>query len=192
MKKAASALAALLFLLFLAGCGGENGNAEEDLSKGEQKIADNIAKELTRSEDGGGSLAKKDAECFADKFVGSAGKAELEKAKLIDSEGNVQGQGAKFDKGLSEKYADAYVGCVDFQKEVARSFAESNPAIDEQALADCLDDELSDSLVKKVIVDTRSPDTADSKDVKDANQKVADCQKSATGKGSQPEQGQKK
>jgi hypothetical protein len=193
MKKATSAIAALLFLLFLAGCGGggESGNADEGLSKSEQKVADNIAQELTRSEDGSsGTLAKKDATCFAEKFVGSAGKKKLQDAKLIDAEGKVQQQGAEFDKGLSEKYADAYVDCVDFQKEVARSFAEGNPAIDEKKLADCLDDELSDALVKKVIVDTRSPETASSKDVQDANQKVAGCQKTATGKGSQPKQGQ--
>ncbi|HET7682057.1 MAG TPA: hypothetical protein VFK34_00140 [Marmoricola sp.] len=171
MKKALATLAAAL-LLATAACGSDGG---QELTHQEQKVADNIAKELSASS--GARLPEKDATCFAEKFVADAGVKALKDSKLIDADGSVQQSGAKFDKPLAEKYADAYLSCVDFSAQVAKTFAESDEGIDEEKLAQCLDEELPDSLVKKVIIDTRSPDTANSKDVTEANQKVAECQK---------------
>lgn len=179
MKKAASAVVALLFLFVATACG----SSEEGLTEEEQKIADNIAQQLAEPEGedtgSGGTLAKKDATCFAEKFVAAAGVADLKKSKLVNDDGEVQETGATFDEKLSEKYADAYLECVDFAAEVASTFAASDPAIDEKKLASCLEEELPESLVKQVIVDTRSAETANSEQVADANKKVADCQQAA-------------
>lgn len=174
LLKNALAIVVAVLLLATAACGSGGGS---DLSKEEQKVADNIASELSSSS--AANLPKKDATCFAEKFVDEAGVKALKDSKLIDDKGKVQTSGATFDKKLSEEYADAYLDCVDFSAQVAKTFAASDKNLDEDKLAACLDEELPDSLVRKVIVDTRSPKTANSKDVTEANEKVSQCQKQA-------------
>lgn len=179
MLKAATAL--LSVLLFASACGGDGGSKDSgpDLTKDETKVAGNIADQLSKDEQAG--LSKKDAKCFADQFVGAAGVDKLEKAKLVDKEGKVQESGAKFDKKLSGQYADAYLDCVDFAKEVATSFSQTNPQVDAKKMTSCLEEKLPKDLIKKVIVATRTPEAAqNNKDVTKANNAVAQCQKDAT------------
>lgn len=182
MKQALLAVLVALVLGATAACGGSGGGGDK-LTKQEQKVADNIATHFSKTS--AGALKKKDAQCFGDKFVASAGVKALQKANLVDKDGKVvttSGSSPKFDKALSDKYAEAYLACVDFAAAAAKSYAASDPSVDEAKLATCLEKALPDSLMKKVIVASQSGDVNQNSDVTAANKKLLACQKSSTKK----------
>lgn len=168
-------LALFAMLIGLSACG--SGGDDAKLTATEQKVADNIATKFS-STDGDG-LSKKQATCFAEKFVKSAGVKELRDAKLIGKDNKVlEDQTAKFDKPLSTKYADAYLDCVDFAEEVASTYAKADTTLDEAKLKKCLDEDLPDSLMKKAIVANQTGDTSDENLTK-GNKALENCVKNA-------------
>ena len=67
-----------------------------------------------------------------------------------------------FDADTSGKFADALLGCVDYQKRLADDTAKSTPGLDAAKFEACLEKKLPDSLVKKMLVaqQTQSKDAA--------------------------------
>lgn len=176
MKKACIALASVLALGVVTACGGDSSDTSGPSE--EERVAKNIGTHFaTQSE---GAMKQQDAQCFADEFVDQAGVPALEKAGLIDSQGEVRDQASpEFDEELAAKYADSYLGCVDFAAVAAASFAKRDKQLDRALLTACLEKALPDELMKKVIVATQSGKAAGNADVSKANTELSACQKAA-------------
>jgi len=164
MNKASSAALGVLLLIALTACGSGDSGKKDDkvtLSTDEKTAAANLQKAFTESTTGG--LSTTEAKCVAVHFVDSAGLAKLKAAKLIDDKLEVNTTGAPaFDAATSGKFADALLGCVDYQKRLAEQTAKTDTTIDAAKFQACLEDKLPDSLVKKMLVaaQTQSSDAA--------------------------------
>jgi hypothetical protein len=176
MKKASLALAVLLALALTA-CGGSSGSSAQ-LSASEKKAATGIATYVTSQSNG--LIAKKDASCFADKFVAKAGLPKLKKAKLLKADGTVNSSGAKFDKPLATTYVDTYFDCLNYADLEAGFLAKADPTLDKAKLAKCIGSKTNEADAKKLVVGSLigKPDQA----LTAANTKVvSDCRTSAKG-----------
>lgn len=163
MTKAAPAALGALLLVALTACGsGSSGKADKaPLSKDEKTAVTSLEKAFTSSTSG--ALTSKEASCVATRFVGAVGLAKLKSAKLITSANQVDTSSTPtFDTETSGKFADALLGCVDYQKRLAEETVKSDPSIDQAKFQACLDKNLPDSLVKKMLVaqQTQSKDAA--------------------------------
>jgi hypothetical protein len=163
MKKALSAAfgAALLLVLVACGSGSSGDKHEVTLSKGEKAAAASLEKAFTSS--ASGALTTKEAQCVATDFVGSVGLAKLKSTKLLTADGQVNtASSPDFDAATSGKFADALLGCVDYQKRLAAETAKADATVDQAKFEACLEKKLPDSLVKKVLVasQTQAKDAA--------------------------------
>lgn len=163
MKKALSAALGALLMTALVACGSNSSDAKHpvSLSKDEKVAAASLEKAFTSSSTG--ALTTKEAGCVATDFVGSTGLAKLRSAKLLTADGKVDTAGTpSFDAETSGKFADALLGCVDYQKRLATETAKADPTVDQAKLAACLEKKLPDALVKKVLVasQTQAKDAA--------------------------------
>jgi len=99
-----------------------------------------------------GVLKTKDVECFASKFVKSAGVKRLLSAKVITDTGEFNTSGADLDKATSGDYADAFLGCVDYQKVQAGEVAKNDKTIDADKLEACFKRTMSTKDIHDLIV----------------------------------------
>lgn len=180
MKKPLAALG-LVLLLVLSACGGSDKKAAPELSKEEKAVAAKIADTFS-SADTGGTLSTKEAKCFADGFVDKVGLEKLEESKLITADGEVNQSAATFDKALSEKFADAFLACVEYQKRQAEEIAKADTSVDAEKLGDCLEKELPTSFVKKLIVASQTQSSDSAKLTEEATKKLSECKTDATKK----------
>lgn len=177
MKKPVLAALSVLLLLALAACGGSSSKKPE-LSKAEKKVANGIAK--TYGQQTQGALSKKESACFADSFVEKVGLKKLKEQKLVNDSGEFNPSGSTVDKNTSELFADAFLGCVDYQKRQAEQIAKADKTVDEKKLEDCLRDELPSPFVKKLIVASQMQSADSAKLIEDSTKKVSACKTKAT------------
>lgn len=185
MKKAVLAAVGVI-LLSATGCGGaatkDAKDAEEapKLTAAEKKVAANISKSFSTS--AAGAMSTKEADCFATDFVGAVGLKELTSAKLITEAGELNPSGAQFNTDISGKFADAFLGCVQYQKRQAAEIAQADAKIDAKKLEACLDREMPESYVKKLIIASQTQPTDSAKLVEESTKKLTACKTGATSK----------
>ena len=163
MTKAATAALGAVLLVALTACGsGSSGKTDKPaLSKDEKTAATSLEKAFTSSSNG--ALTTKEATCVSTRFVETAGLTKLKAANLLTASNQVNTSGTpKFDTDTSGKFADALLGCVDYQKRLADETAKTEPGLDKAKFEACLQKNLSDALVKKMLVaqQTQSQDAA--------------------------------
>jgi hypothetical protein len=175
LKKATLVVATALLVLFMStACGGSS----DKLSKADQKVADTLSSTLQK--DSSGTLTKKQADCFSTGMVTKIGVAGLKKAKMIDSKGVPSTTGpSKLTADVAGKYADSYLGCVDFWKLQVDAMVKSNPALDGTKLLPCLKSAVKDSDVKKLLVG-QVTQTTDAALTQAISASVTKCETSAT------------
>jgi len=99
-----------------------------------------------------GVLQDDDVKCFASKFVKTAGVKRLLSSQVITDTGEFNTAGASLDKKTSSNYADAFLGCVDYQKVQAVQVAKSDKTIDATKLEACFKRTMPISDIKALIV----------------------------------------
>jgi len=99
-----------------------------------------------------GVLDDSDVKCFADKFVKGAGVKRLLSSQVITDTGEFNTAGAVLDKETSGEYADAFLGCVDYQKVQAEQVAKSDKTIDAAKLEACFKQTMPIADIKELIV----------------------------------------
>jgi hypothetical protein len=181
MTKAAPAALAALLLTALTACGsGSSGASDEPkLSKDEKTAVASMEKAFTSSTTG--ALTSKEASCVSTRFVHTVGLAKLKSAKLLTASNEIDTTSTPtFDTDTSGKFADALLGCVDYQKRLAADTAKSTPNLDEAKLEACLEKNLPDSLVKKMLIaqQTQSKDAATISE--QGTKAMTDCKADAT------------
>ncbi|HET6167922.1 MAG TPA: hypothetical protein VFE07_13915 [Marmoricola sp.] len=180
MKKAIPAVLAVLLLVALSACGsGKSGNKDRvSLSKDEKTAVANLEKAFTESTTG--ALSTTEAKCVATDFVDKVGLAKLKAADLLTDTYEVNTTGSpKFDATTSGRFADALLGCVDYQKKLATETAKTDKTIDAAKFESCLRDKLPDSLVKKMLVAAQT-NASDSAEVgAEGNKAMTDCKTAA-------------
>jgi hypothetical protein len=160
MLKPSTAAVGLALVLALTGCGSDNSgkgdkssdkNEKVSLSAEEKTAVANLEKAFTESTTGG--LSTTEAKCVATDFVDKVGLTKLKSAKLLTEKDEVNTTSSpKFDADTSGKFADALLGCVDYQKRLATETAKTDTTIDAAKFEACLKKKLPDSLVKKMLV----------------------------------------
>jgi len=129
-----------------------------------------------------GVLESKDVDCFATKFVKTAGVKRLLSAQIITDTGEFNTAGADLDKATSTNYADAFLGCVDYQKLQAEQVAKSDKTIDEAKLEACFRENMPTKDIKALIVANQTQ-SADATTLNaDSDKKAKACAKEATKK----------
>lgn len=183
MKKAISAVLAVLLLVALSACGsGKSDNkGKVTLSKDEKTAVTNLKKAFTESTTG--ALSDKEATCVATDFVDKVGLTKLKAANLLTDTYEVNTTSSpEFDTTTSGRFADALLGCVDYQKKLATETAKSDKAIDATKFESCLRDKLPDSLVKKMLIASQT-NASDSAEIgAEGNKAMTDCKTAATRK----------
>ncbi len=177
MKKATTAALGVLLLVALTACGSSKSdgkNGKVTLSAGEKTAVASLEKAFTQSASGG--LTTTEAKCVATGFVDKVGLAKLKSAKLIDDKGQVNTTSSPtFDADTSGKFADALLGCVDYQKRLATETAKTDTTIDAAKFEACLKDKMPDSLVKKMLVASQT-NASDSAQIGEQGTKaMSDC-----------------
>src|SRR4051794_40510326 len=166
MKKASTAALGVLLMVALTACGSSKsdhskGKETVKLSAEEKTAVTNLEKAFTQSTTGG--LSTTEAKCVATAFVDKVGLTKLKSAKLLTDKDEVNTTGSPtFDTDTSGKFADALLGCVDYQKRLATETAKTDTTIDVTKFEACLKKSLPDSLVKKMLVasQTNASDSA--------------------------------
>lgn len=180
MKKTVLSAVTVLLLLALTACGGGSGKkAKPDLNTEETKVAKTLATSFSA---GSQALTKTEATCFADEFVKSAGVQKLKDAKLITAKGELDQSNATWDKPLATEFAEAFLGCVSYQEKQAEVIAKTNPKIDQNKLQACLEKQMPESYVTKLIVAGYTASTDSAKLLQQSQQKLTTCEKQATAK----------
>lgn len=180
MKKAVVAALSVLLLVAATGCGGSDSKPKSDLTAKEKKVATNIAK--TFRQQSSDALTAKESTCFAESFVDKVGLKKLESAKLITADGQLNQAGPSIDKSMSGEFADAFLGCVDYQKRQAEQIAKADKTVDEAKLKSCLSEEMPESYVRKLIIASQTQFAESAKLVEESTKKLTECKTKATKK----------
>lgn len=176
MKKASTAALGVLLVIALTACGSSKSDNKDkvSLSKDEKVAVANLEKAFTSSTTG--ALTTTEAKCVATRFVSTVGVKKLKSAKLLDEKLQVNTTASpSFDTGTSGKFADALLGCVDYQKRLAEETAKTDPTIDMAKFQKCLEDKLPDSLVKKMVVASQTQSSEAATFGKQGTQAMTDC-----------------
>jgi len=113
-------------------------------------------------------------------FVDEVGLTKLKSSKLLTDAGEVNTTGSPtFDADTSGKFADALLGCMDYQKRLATETAKTDTTIDAAKFEDCLKEKMPDSLVKKMLVASQT-NASDSAQISEQGTKaMTDCKESS-------------
>lgn len=181
MKKALVAALGILLLVALTACGSSKSDDKGDkvsLSKDEKTAVANLEKVFTSSTTG--ALTAKEANCVATDFVDKVGLKKLKSTKLLTETNEVNTTGSpQLDADTAGKFADALLGCVNYQQRLAEETAKTDKTIDEKKFASCLEDKLPDSLVKKMLVASQT-NASDSATIgEQGNKAMTDCKTEA-------------
>ncbi|HEX2895781.1 MAG TPA: hypothetical protein VHO29_17390 [Marmoricola sp.] len=163
MKKASTAALGALLLVAMTACGSGSSDHKDKvaLSKDDKAAVASLEKAFTSSSTG--ALTTTEAKCVSTKFVSTVGVKKLKAVKVLNANNQVNTAGSpSFDADTSGKFADALLGCVDYQKRLATETAKTDTTIDATKFETCLKDKLPDSLVKKMLIasQTQSKDAA--------------------------------
>lgn len=162
MKKAVLPALGVLLLVALTACGSSaDKKAPPPLSKDEKVAVASLEKAFTSSTTG--ALTTTEAKCTATDFVHTVGLKKLHSSKLLTDQNKINTTGSPtFDADTSGKFADALLGCVKYQKRLAEETAKTDKTIDAAKFEACLEKNLPNSLVKKMLVasQTQSGDAA--------------------------------
>jgi curli biogenesis system outer membrane secretion channel CsgG len=175
MKKAVLAVLAVLFLVVLTACGSDkSGKDAATLTKDEKTAVTNLKKAFTESTTG--ALSTKEAGCVATKFVDTVGLGKLKSSNLLTESNEVNTSSApKFDADTAGKFADALLGCVDYQKRLAAETAKTDTTVDAAKFESCLEDKLPDSLVKKMLVASQTGSSDSTTLGEQGNKAMTEC-----------------
>lgn len=175
MKKASTAALGILLLVALTACGSSTSNKDKvSLSKDDKVAVASLEKAFTSSSTG--ALTATEAKCVATRFVSTVGVAKLKTAKLLDEKLQVNTTASpSFDTATSSKFADALLGCVNYQKRLAEETAKTDPTIDAAKFQKCLEDKLPNSLVKKMVVASQTQSSDAATIGKQGTQAMTDC-----------------
>jgi hypothetical protein len=180
MNKASSAALGALLLVALTACGSGTSDKKDkvSLSKDEKAAVSSLEKAFTESTTG--ALTTKEARCVATDFVDTVGIAKLKSSKLLTETGEVNTAGSPtFDKDTAGKFADALLGCVEYQKRLAEETVKADDTIDAAKFEDCLDEKLPDSLVKKMLVASQTSSSDAAEVGEQGNKAMTDCKAAA-------------
>jgi hypothetical protein len=179
MKKAFPAVLAVLFLVVLPGCGSDKSATHRvTLTKDEKTAAASLKKAFTDSTTG--ALSSTEAGCVATKFVDTVGLAKLKSSKLLTDANQVDTASTpQFDADTAGKFADALLGCMDYQQRLADETAKTDKTVDAAKFGACLDDKLPDSLVKKMLVASQTGSSDGAALGEQANKAMTDCKASS-------------
>jgi hypothetical protein len=182
MKKAVPAVLAVLFLVVLSGCGSDKSDKHPvTLTKDEKIAVASLKKAFTDSTTG--ALTPTEANCVATKFVDTVGLTKLRSTKLLTDANELNTASApQFDAGTAGKFADALLGCIDYQKRLAEETAKTDKTVDAAKFASCLEDKLPDSLVKKMLVASQTGSADGQALGEQGNEAMTDCKTAATKK----------
>ncbi|MCW2855365.1 MAG: hypothetical protein JWR52_980 [Marmoricola sp.] len=149
-----------------------------DEAKAKKAVLANVTKAFTASS--AGVLEPTSVMCFSKKFVDTLGVPGLMASQIVTDAGEFNTQGSILDAHTSGAYADAFLGCVNYQQLQAEAVAKSNPKIDAVKLEACLTTAMPTAYVRALIVanQTQSPDAATLNN--ESNAKAAACAKQAT------------
>jgi len=181
MKKASSAVLGILLLVALTACGSGKSDSKDKvtLSADEKTAVANLEKAFTESTTG--ALTTTEAKCVATDFVDTVGLAKLKSANLLNDKGEVNtASSPEFDTDTAGKFADALLGCVDYQKRLAVETAKTDKTIDAAKFEDCLRDKMPDSLVKKMLVASQTQSSDSAAIGEEGNKAMTDCKAAAT------------
>lgn len=174
MKKASTAVLGALLLVALTACGSGSSDHKVALSKDDKAAVASLETAFTSSSTG--ALTTTEAKCVATKFVSTVGVKKLKAAKLLDANNKVNtSTSPSFDATTSGKFADALLGCVNYQKRLADETVKSDPTIDAVKFEKCLQDKLPDSLVKKMVVASQTQSSDAATIGKQGTQAMTDC-----------------
>lgn len=151
-----------------------------DKSKADKAVLKNVTAAFSASS--AGVLAASDVNCFSKKFVDKVGLSGLMAAQVVTDTGEFNQNGASLDATTSGAYADAFLGCVNYQKIQADAVAKANPKIDATKLAACLSAAMPTDYVRKLIVANQTQSAEASTLNTESNAKAATCTKAATSK----------
>lgn len=187
MLKASTAAVGLVLLVALTGCGSNNSDKEGKGDKGTDKVSlsaeektavSNLQKAFTESTTGG--LSDTEAKCVATDFVDKVGLAKLKSAKLLTDKDEVNTTDSPtFDTATSGRFADALLGCVDYQKRLATETAKTDTTIDAAKFEECLNKKLPDSLVKKMLVASQTNASNSAQIGEQGTKAMSECKDSA-------------
>jgi hypothetical protein len=181
MLKASSAALGVLLLVALTACGSSKSDNKGDtvsLSKDEKTAVTNLEKAFTSSTTG--ALSTKEATCVATDFVDTVGLAKLKSTELLTDAGEVNTTGSpKFDADTAGKFADALLGCVNYQERLAVETAKTDTTIDAKKFETCLEDKLPDTLVKKMLVASQTNASDAAAIGEQGNKAMTDCKAAA-------------
>lgn len=181
MKKAFLAALGVLLLVTLTACGSgkSDGKDKVSLSADEKKAVTNLEKAFTESTTG--ALTTTEAKCVATDFVDTVGLTKLKSSHLLNDAEEVDTTSSpSFDADTAGKFADALLGCVDYQKRLADETAKTDKTIDAAKFEDCLNDKLPDSLVKKMLVASQTNASDSAAIGEQGNKAMTDCKTAAT------------
>lgn len=149
-----------------------------DEAKAKKAVLANVTKAFTASS--AGVLQPTAVVCFSQKFVDTVGVKGLMAARIVTDAGEFNTQGAVLDTNTSGAYADAFLGCVNYQQLQAQAVAKSNPKIDAVKLAACLTAAMPTPYVRALIVANQTQSAEAATLNADSNTKAAACTKRAT------------
>jgi hypothetical protein len=124
-----------------------------------------------------GVLKTDEVECFASKFVKSAGVKRLLSAQVVTDTGEFNTSGATLDKTTSGDYADAFLGCVDYQKVQAGEVAKNDKTIDAAKLEACFKRTMSTKDIRELIVANQTQSAEATALNAASDKKASDCAK---------------
>lgn len=179
MKKALPAALAVLLLVALTACGsGKSDKKDITLSADEKTAVASLEKAFTESTTG--AMTTTEARCVATDFVDKVGLTKLKSAKLLTDKNEVNTTGSpQFDASTSGKFADALLGCLDYQKKLATETAKTDKTIDAAKFEACLREKLPDSLVKKMLVASQTNSSDSAAVGAEGNKAMTDCKDAA-------------
>jgi hypothetical protein len=99
-----------------------------------------------------GVLKTDEVKCFASKFVKTTGVKRLLSSQVVTDAGAFNTSGAVLDETTSGNYADAFLGCVDYQKVQAVEVAKNDKTVDAAKLEACFKRTMPISDIKALIV----------------------------------------
>jgi hypothetical protein len=149
-----------------------------DQSKATKAVLANVTKAFTASS--AGVLDPTSVTCFSKKFVDTIGVRGLMSAKIVTDSGEFNTQGAVLDARTSGAYADAFLGCVNYQHLQAQAVAKSNPKVDAVQLEACLTSAMPTAYVRALIVANQTQSADATALNTESNAKAAACTKQAT------------
>lgn len=152
----------VLGLLLLGGCWDDSStDATTGATTGASDVPDEVRAGLAAlyAGDHAQDADAEDGACFASELADRVSLAQLREAGLVTASDEVATVVPRLPEGLAATWVDAQFACVDFVEESARAqVAASKGAIDAEAYAACLRDEITEDQLKAAVTQALTGD----------------------------------